>query len=141
MLKSRTGYDQSVQIVTCAIWGRRLTFVMVKNVSYERFTVSTWKYGRSSVAAGATLMSHESSLFVVVGATAGPGNPPRPAPPKANVALGCATAWRPHCANAEPAIRRVAVMASVKSFFICFLLHTSWSEVDASSVICSPSLN
>jgi hypothetical protein len=78
--------------------------------------MSTSKYGRSSVAAGAVLMSQLSSLFVVVGAE---NSKPPPA-----VALAAAV----NCclANAEPAIRRVATMAHTKSFFIIF----SYTSVD-----------
>jgi hypothetical protein len=69
-LKSRTGNDQSVQIVTCAICGTCVTLVTVNNVVCAVVCgelKSTSKYGSSSVAAGAMLMSHESSLFVVDG--------------------------------------------------------------------------
>src|SRR5436190_20945058 len=106
MLKSRIGNDQSVQTVTCAICGTRLVLVIVKRVvrAVDCGEVkSTSKYGSNSVAAGATLMSHESSLLVVVGPKAAPPTP------NWNVAFGvsdfgCA-------AKAEPAIRRVAIMA------------------------------
>src|SRR6476619_1922228 len=112
MLKSRTGNDQSVQTVTWAICGRRVTFVIVKSVYCVRLVISTSKYGRSRVAAGATPMSHESSLFVVVGPPAVPGVP------NVKVAFGAAPVRL--IANAEPAIRRVAIMASTKSFFMLF---------------------
>src|SRR3954465_1150093 len=67
MLKSRTGYDQSVQMVTCAICGYRVTFVIVKSVSSVRLVISTSKCGRRSVAAGPTVTSQESSLLTVDG--------------------------------------------------------------------------
>src|ERR1043165_3683929 len=118
MLKSRTGYAQSVQTTTCAICGRYPVFTIVKNVSVARVAVSTSKYGRSSVAAGVTPMSHESSLFVVDGPAAAPPTP------NVKVAFGCATT-PVRAANAEPATRRVATKASVVSFFIDFLLHIS----------------
>src|SRR3954452_739831 len=70
MLKLSTGNDQSVQSVTCAICGKRVTFVIVKSVSSVRLVISTSKYGRSSVAAGPTVTSHESSLFTVEGEAA-----------------------------------------------------------------------
>src|SRR3954451_19849525 len=113
MLKSRTGNDQSVQTVTWAICGRRLTLVIVKSVSCVRLVKSTSKYGRSRVAAGATPMSHESSLLVVVGPAATPGSP------NWKVASGAGVRCR-FTANAEPAIRRVAIMARTKSFFMLF---------------------
>src|SRR5436305_7281849 len=119
MLKSRTGNERSVQSVTCAICEKRLTLVIVNSVVVVRAdVVSTSKYGRSSVAAGATPMSHESSLFVVDG--------PAAAPPTPNwkVAFGFATTPG-RAANAEPATRSVATKASVVSFFIDFLLHIS----------------
>src|SRR5256885_14075412 len=103
MLKSRTGNDQSVQMVTWAICGKRLTFVIVKSVSCVRLVISTSKYGRSRVAAGATPMSHESSLFVVVGPPATPGSP------VLKVASGAGGKWRV-TANAEPALRRGGIM-------------------------------
>src|SRR5437660_1879440 len=65
MLKVRAAYAQSVQSVTWAICGWALTLVTVKTVvraEAEDETKSTSKYGSSSVAAGATPMSHESSL-------------------------------------------------------------------------------
>src|SRR2546423_7907296 len=70
MLKSRAGNDQSVQSVTCTIWGSGEVLTIVKIV--ERAVVcgdrkSTSKYGRSSVAAGCRAMSQLSSLFVVAG--------------------------------------------------------------------------
>src|SRR5947199_9524646 len=114
MLKSRTGNEKSVQIVTCAICGKRLTLVIVNSVVVVRAEVgSTSKYGRSRVAAGATPMSHESSLLVVVGPPATPGDP------KLKVASGAGVRCR-STANAEPAIRRVAIMARTKSFFMLF---------------------
>src|SRR3954453_19889101 len=113
MLKSRTGKDQSVQTVTWAICGRRLTFVIVKSVFCVRLATSTSKYGRSRVAGGATPLSHESSLLVVVGPPATPGAP------KLKVASGAGVRCR-STANAEPAIRRVASMARTKSFFMLF---------------------
>src|ERR1700674_2281744 len=97
MLKSSTGNDQSVHSTTCAICGKRLVFVIVKRVLVDREVVSTSKYGRSSVAAGVTPMSHESSLFVVVG------------PPAANVAFGAIV--RRFTAKADADIKRVAMKA------------------------------
>src|SRR5947199_4501035 len=129
MLKSRIGYDQCVQTTTCAICGRYPVFTIVKNVSVARVAVSTSKYGRSSVAAGVTPMSHESSLFVVVGPAAAPPTP------NVKVAFGLATGLMPlRDANAEPATRRVATKASVVSFFIDFLLHISNGTSRVSSV-------
>src|ERR1043166_62140 len=129
MLKSRTGYDQSVQTTTCAICGRYPVFTTVKNVSTERVAVSTSKYGRSSGAAGVTPMSHESSLFVVDGPAAAPPTP------NVKVAFGCAcTPPGATVAHAEPATRRVATKASVVSFFIDFLLHISNGNTRDSSV-------
>src|SRR3954465_10948444 len=107
MLKSRAANDQSVQMTTWAICGTRLVFVMVNSVVRAVVAVdlkSTSKYGSSSVAAGATLMSHASSLFVVVGPEAIPG------PPNAKVAFGvtrCLVVPVP-AAKAEPTIRREA---------------------------------
>src|SRR3954469_25119118 len=115
MLKSRTGNDQSVQTVTCAICGKRLTLVTVKRVVVVRLVVSTSKYGRSNVAAGATPMSHESSLFVVVGPKATPGAP--------NWKVAFGTGFRAEVrltANADPAIRTVAIKARTISFFMLF---------------------
>src|SRR4051812_21189534 len=43
---------------------------MVKNVFSVRLTMSSSKYGRSSVAAGPTVTSHESSLLTVDGEAA-----------------------------------------------------------------------
>src|SRR5258706_14339551 len=113
MLKSRAANDQSVQITQCAIWGTRLVFVMVNRVVRAEVAgdlKSTSKYGSSSVAAGATLMSHESSLLVVAGPEA------IPAAPNGNVAFGAT--WRPPAAKADPANSREAVIARTKSFFI-----------------------
>src|SRR6476469_9678652 len=64
MLKSRTGKDQSVHSVTCAICAYGLTLVMLKMVVRLPRAASTSKYGSSSVAAGAPppAISHESSL-------------------------------------------------------------------------------
>src|SRR5260221_5402071 len=65
MLKFSAANAQSVHIVTCAICGRELTFVMVKSVVLPLpggAVKSTSNTGRSSVAAGARPMSHESSL-------------------------------------------------------------------------------
>src|SRR3954454_14932750 len=67
MLNPSTGNDQSVQTVTWAICGTRVTFVIVKSVSCVRFVMSTSKYGKSSVAAGPTVTSQESSLLTVEG--------------------------------------------------------------------------
>src|SRR5258706_11556859 len=121
MLKSRAANDQSVQITQCAIWGTRLVFVMVNRVVRAVVAVdlkSTSKYGSSSVAAGATLMSHASSLFVVVGPEAIPG------PPNAKVAFGVTRREVPvPAAKAEPTIRREA--ARTKSFFILFSYYIS----------------
>jgi hypothetical protein len=58
-------------------------------------------------------MSHESSLAVVVGPEATPGSP------NEKVAFGVGVRCR-STANAEPAIRRVAIMARTKSFFMLF---------------------
>src|SRR6266568_9428994 len=115
MLKSSAANDQSVQTTTWAICGTRLVFVMVNSV--VRAVVagdfqSTSKNGRSSVAAGAVLMSHESSLFVVAGPEAIPGEP------NANVAFGATILPPAPAANAEPTIRREA--ARTMSFFILF---------------------
>src|ERR1043166_2325137 len=126
MLKSRTGYDQSVQTTTCAICGRYPVFTILKNVSVARVAVSTSKYGRSSVAAGVVPMPHESSLFVVDGPAAAPPTP------NVKVAFGAAVKLRP--ANAEPATRRVATKASVVSFFIDFLLPISNGNTRVSAV-------
>src|SRR6266508_6122389 len=114
MLKSSAAKDQSVQTTTCAICGSALTFVIVNRV--VRAVVcgdlkSTSKYGSNNVAAGAVLMSHVSSLLVVVGPNA------TPAAPKANVAFGCTCCVR---ANAAPAIRTAASMARTVSFLISF---------------------
>ena len=79
MLKSSAAYDQSVHSTTCATCGRRLVLVIVKSVvlaADAAETKSTSKYGSSNVAAGATPMSHVSSLFVDAGE------------PAANVAFG-----------------------------------------------------
>src|ERR1051326_3177981 len=127
MLKSRTAYDQSVQTTTCAIGGSYPVFTTVKNVSVARVAVSASKYGRSSVAAGVTPMSHESSLFVVDGPGAAPPTP------NVKVAFGFAAGCTPR-ANADPATRRVATKASVVSFFIDFLLHSSNGNTRVSSV-------
>src|SRR5476649_1894204 len=70
-LNVKDGYDQSVQIVTRAICWCGETFTTLKTVVRAVDAVPsswTWKYGRRSVAAGATPMSQESSLFVVEGA-------------------------------------------------------------------------
>ncbi len=91
---------------------------------------STSKNGSSSVAAGAVLMSHASSLFVVVGPEAMPGVP------NANVAFGCTSLPAP--ANAEPAIRREA--ARTISFFILFS-YTSLLRTTDSNGHESPSLD
>src|SRR5438552_6388995 len=103
MLKSRAAYDQSVQTTTCAICGKALTFVIVNNVVRAVVCVdrkSTSKYGSNNVAAGATPMSHESSLFVVVGPLKTPGAP------KVKVAFGTGVSVRCRfTANADPAIR------------------------------------
>src|SRR5205085_212030 len=116
MLKSRTGNERSVHWVTLAIAGRSLVLVIVNRVVCAVVCgelKSTSKYGSSSVAAGAVLMSHASSLFVVVG--------PDAAPPTPNAKVE----FDERCplANAEPAIRRVATMARTKNFFI-FLSYT-----------------
>src|SRR5258708_39613435 len=113
MLKSSAANDQSVQRTTWAICGTRLVFVIVKRVVRAVAAVdtkSTSKYGSSSVAAGAVLMSHASSLLVVVGPEAIPGEP------NAKVAFGAI--WLLPAAKAEPATRRDAARA--KSFFILF---------------------
>src|SRR6266571_1686230 len=116
MLKSMAGNDQSVQTTTCAICGRALTFVIVNRVFLAVVwgeLKSTSKYGSSSVAAGAVLMSHVSSLFVEVGSR-----------PLLNVAFGAALSagW---AANADPATSRVAIATRIVSFFIVNLLHIS----------------
>src|SRR5207253_9657469 len=101
MLKSSAANDQSVQRTTCAICGTRLVFVIVKRVVRAVAAVdtkSTSKYGSSSVAAEATLMSHASSLLVVVGPEAIPGEP------NAKVAFGATRVMLP-AAKAEPATR------------------------------------
>src|ERR1041385_5239278 len=121
MLKSRAGNDQSVQTTTCAICGRSVVFVIVNRV--VRAVVcgdlkSTSKYGSNNVAAGAVLMSHESSLFVVVGPIAAPPVP------KENVAFGVTPSLV--LATAAPAIRRVAARARIRTFFISF----SYTSVD-----------
>src|SRR5258708_30861704 len=118
MLKSSAGNDQSVQTTTCAICGSALTFVIVKIV--VRAVVcgelkSTSKYGSNNVAAGAVLMSHESSLFVVDGPAAAPPEP------KAKVAFGLGVRCR-FTANADPAIRMAANICRTVSFFISFSL-------------------
>src|ERR1700682_4183478 len=107
MLKSRTGEDQSVHSVTCAICGRRLVFVIVNRVDAARVLVSTSKYGNSNVAAGVVPMSHESLLFVVVG------------PPAANVAFGAIVRRLP-AAKTDPEIKRVAIKARPRIFLILF---------------------
>jgi hypothetical protein len=58
-------------------------------------------------------MSHESSLFVVVGPAAIPGAPNE----KVAFGVGVMCVCR---ANAEPAIRRVAIMARTNNFFMLF---------------------
>src|SRR5450755_4881246 len=98
MLKSRTGNDQSVHSVTCAICAYGLTLVMLKMVVRPPRVASTSKYGSSSVAAGAVPMSHESSLLVVVG-PAPASTPPVVATPGVNVAF--AVLVRP-AANTDP---------------------------------------
>src|SRR5438045_831951 len=70
MLKSSAANDQSVQRTTCAICGISDVFVIVNTVVravWPGEVKSTSKYGNSSVAAGNTPMSQESSLFVVAG--------------------------------------------------------------------------
>src|SRR5687768_8052834 len=102
MLKSSTGYERSVQTVTWAICGRFETLVTVHNVSSSATLVRlTSKYGSSSVAAGATLMSQLSSLFVVA------GEPVRKV----------ASALTPP-ANAEPDTAMMAIRAQTKVFLI-----------------------
>src|SRR5262249_24102733 len=132
---SRTGNDQSVQIVTCAICGICVTFVIVKRVVCAVVCgelKSTSKYGSSSVAAGAVLISQLSSLSVVDG----------PAPVKNAAPAGALGATVACCipANAEPAIRRVATMAHTKSFFIIFS-YTSMIELRSLRCLHSPSLD
>src|ERR1051325_213883 len=103
MLKSRAGYDQSVQTTTCAICGRSLVFTIVNSVVlavWAGLLKSTSKYGSSSVAAGATATSHVSSLFVLLGRS-----------PLLNVALNFAERLFPD-ASAEPATRSVARITS-----------------------------
>src|ERR1043166_6916782 len=73
MLNVSIGYAQSVQSVTRAICGMAVVFWIVKSVVCAVIAgelKSTSKYGRSSVAAGRTEMSQESSLFVVAGPAA-----------------------------------------------------------------------
>src|SRR5215213_1312878 len=99
MLKSSTGYDQSLQTVTCAICGIADTFVTVQRVVCAVATgeaMSTSKYGSSSVAAGAVPMSQLSSFRVVAGE------------PDGNVAF---------CATAAPATSRT-IRAQTKDLFI-----------------------
>src|SRR5688500_19132296 len=108
MLKSRTGYDQSVQTVMWAICGNCDVLVRVNRVfTPVAFVTSTEKNGRSKVAAGALPTSHESSLFVVAGAPVG------------NVAFGWIKSRSGLAANALPAIS-VNAQARVKSFFMLF---------------------
>src|SRR5258708_4836945 len=136
MLKSRAANDQSVQTTTWAICGTRLTFVMVNRVVRAVAAgdlKSTSKNGNSSVAAGAVLMSHASSLFVVVGPEAMPGVP------NANVAFGVTSPSLPApAANAEPAMRREA--ARTISFYILFS-YTSLLRTTDSNGHESPSLD
>src|SRR5438128_853750 len=119
MLKSRAGNDQSVQTVTCAICGNALTLVIVNRVFLavvDGDLKSTSKYGSSNVAAGAVPMSHESSLFVVVGPAAPKTGPPTP---NEKVAFGFGVKCR-FTANADPAIRTAASIARTVSFLISF---------------------
>src|SRR5687768_2168839 len=101
-----TGYEKSVHRVMWATCGRFETFVIVKIVVSPvpaGELMSTSKYGSSSVAAGVTPMSHESSLFVVDG------------PPVANVAF---SRMFQSAANADPATSKVAIKAQTKVFLI-----------------------
>src|SRR5256885_15400184 len=81
--------------------------------------VSTWKYGSNNVAAGVTPMSHESLLLVVAGC------------PVEKVSSGRGInalfvfANERSIANAEPAIRRVAAIAKIKSFLMFFSYKSS----------------
>jgi hypothetical protein len=78
MLKVKAANAQSVHTTQCAISGIWLVFVMVKIVvraAARAARKSTSKYGKSNVAAGVTLMSHASSLFVVAGADTASGAP------------------------------------------------------------------
>ena len=72
---------------------------------------STSKYGSNNVAAGATLMSHVSSLLVVDGPDAAPPTP------GLNVAFGAFVSMR---ANAGPTISMAASIARTVSFLISF---------------------
>ena len=74
---------------------------------------STSKYGSNNVAAGATLMSHVSSLLVVNGPDAAPPTP------GVNVAFGACTKCVER-ANAGPTISMVASIARTVSFLISF---------------------
>src|SRR6266481_3591589 len=133
MLKSRAANDQSVQTTTCAICGNRLTFVIVNRVVRAVVCVdrkSTSKYGSNNVAAGATPMSHESSLFVVVGPDAAPPTP------EAKVAFGAGVRCR-FTANADPAIRTAASIARTVSFLISFS-YTSIVEQNVRKTTCHP---
>src|SRR5215212_2039417 len=115
MLKSRTGNDQSVQTVTCAICGDEDTFVMVNRVvSLEPAgaVMFTSKNGSNRVAAGMFVVSHESSLLVVVGFR-----------PFENVAFGCNSNRFP-APNADPAIASMATRAKIISFLIYFISPT-----------------
>jgi hypothetical protein len=123
-LKSRTGKDQSVQTVTCAICGASETLTSEKIVLTERSAL-TAKYGSSSVAAGAVPISQVSSLFVVRGAVAAPPTPGE------NVAFGEVTS-RP-CAKSEPVRRRVTAIARTKALFIPYLLHMFSSGIGTTS--------
>src|SRR5262249_26120053 len=113
MLKSRTGYDQSVQIVTCAICGKRLVFVIVNRVVEPvpcAAAGSTSEDGSRRGGAGVRPVVPGSGLFVVAGW------------PVVNVSLDAGTrvAVCRSIANADPAIRRVAAIAKTKSFLILF---------------------
>src|ERR1051325_2305820 len=132
MLKSRTGYDQSVQTTTCAICGDEDTFVIVNSVVSLEPAVAvmfTSKNGSNRVAAGMFVVSHESSLLVVVGLL-----------PFENVAL-VDTSNRCPAPNADPAIASMATRAKIMSFLIYFISPTLiLDDTNSSAVKRSPSV-
>src|SRR5438105_12788470 len=91
---------------------------------------STSKYGSNNVAAGATLMSHVSSLLVVDGPDAAPPTP------GLNVAFGVGIKLCVERANAGPTISVAASIARTVSFLISFsytsivesLLRKDWGH-------------
>src|SRR5688572_23449170 len=113
MLKSSTGYDQSLQTVMCAICGMAETLVIVHSVVCAVATgaaMSTSKYGSSSVAAGAVPMSQLSSFAVVAGE------------PDGNVAF---------CATAVPATSKVTIRAQTNDLFMMSSPYTLNSPLSA----------